>query len=196
MAPLCFPFLPVCFVIIIVRHQSFMALIHILSHTVSFFEFHSGFLPLVCFHDWEQQDTSTSSSNINVDFCSVRPLLRGCVCLPWCTFICHSCPPILLLYSSHQHPRQCGFTVMIIMMIKCHQQQDQNSNVFWGLGIKLWRECVWSAKFPTSSSCLPKDGNVSFEEFLNVALEYGQISSRAESAWAARVCDEKMRMTA
>ena len=97
MAPLCFPFLPVCFaIIIIVRHQSFMALIHILSHTVSFFEFHSGFLPLVCFHDWEQQDTS-SSSNINVDFCSVPPLLRGCVCLPRCTFICHSCPPILLI---------------------------------------------------------------------------------------------------
>lgn len=129
MAPLCFPFLPVCFVIIIiVRHQSFMALIHILSHTVSFFEFHSGFLPLVCFHDWERQDTS--SSNINVDFCSVRPLLRGCVCLPRCTFICHSCPPILLLYSSRQHPRQCGFTVMIIMMINCHQQEDQNSNAF------------------------------------------------------------------
>jgi len=31
-----------------------------------------------------------------------------------------------------------------------------------------------------------QDGNVSFEEFLNIALEYGQISSRAESDEASR----------
>ena len=37
----------------------------------------------------------------------------------------------------------------------------------------------------STSGRFPQDGNVSFEEFLNIALEYGQISSRAESACAA-----------
>ena len=146
MAPFCFSFLPVRFIIItVIHHQSYTALTYSQLFWCSFRLLAFGMFSWLGATTHQQQEQQ--HQDINGGFCSVRPLFCGCVCLPWCAcviFIYHSCPPILLLHSSHQHPRQCGFMVMIIMMINCHHhqqvriqmmnchhhQQDQNSNSF------------------------------------------------------------------